>query len=168
MHESAPTEFPTEEDAGHYQVQISALNVSEIAVCIDILKTGNAVDIRSARRDLPRAHLLAVARMQDRIVAVGCIKHERAWYALKTSRNSGVDFPRDILELGYVAVHPDHRRKQLSQRFVEVLLARHKRRLFATTYSDFMKTTLRRAGFVQKGNEWEGRKNQMVSFWERE
>ena len=168
MQQSAPTEVPTEEATGDHQVQICAPNVSEIAVCIDILKTGDAVDIGSATRDLPRAHLIAVVRMQNRIVAVGCIKHERPWYALRTSRNSGVDFPRDILELGYVAVHPDHRRKQLSQRLVGALLARHNRRLFATTHSDFMKTTLGRAGFVQKGNEWEGRNKKMLSFWERE
>lgn len=171
MEKMVPAQVPNKEKAGDYLVQTcapKALSAAEIAVCIDILTTGDAVDVSSAKRDLPRAHLLATARILGQIVAVGSIKHERPWYAAKISRNSGVDFPCKTLELGYVAVHPDHGHKQLSQRLVKALLSQYEQRLFATTYSEYMKITLGRAGFVKKGKEWKSRKKQMLSFWDRE
>lgn len=160
----------SEKTRGTYEVHIytpTELSTKEIARCVEILKMGEAVDITSAERDLPRAHLIALARLRGKIVAVGSIKHERRWYATRIALKSGIDFPRGTLELGYVAVDPIHRKNQLSQRLVRALLIRYEKRLFATTYSDFMKITLSRVGFVRKGKEWLGRKKNTVSFWER-
>jgi hypothetical protein len=145
----------------------ASLTTEEIAECIDVIKQGDAVDLVSAKRELPLATTLAVVRAGGKIVAVGAIKRERQAYALKTARDSGVSFPPETLELGYVAVLPDHRGHRLSGSVVEALLSQHEGRLFATTFNARMKTTLQNAGFIQDGNEWPGRKKQMVSFWKR-
>jgi len=142
------------------------LSAAEISVCADIVVVGDAVDSASARRNLPRARLLAIARTKGQIVGVAAIKHERPWYAAKTSRDSGVDFAKNTLELGYVAVLPAHQNKKLSQRLVKALLAEYTAPLFATTYTEYMKRTLGKAGFANKGKEWQGRRH-MVSFWEK-
>jgi len=56
----------------------------------------------------------------------------------------------------------------LSGRIVQKLLSSNAGALFATTSSERMKKTLAQAGFVQKGSEWEGRKNQQLSLWIKE
>jgi len=144
------------------------LTADEQAACLDILTVGGAVDIASARRSFPRSRLVAIARLQGQIVGVGAIKPERPSYAAKVARDHGVTFPRNTLELGYVAVHPEHRSNGLSGRLAEAMMAQYKERLFATTYTDHMKRTLEKAGFVKKGGEREGRKQNLVSFWEKE
>jgi hypothetical protein len=48
------------------------------------------------------------------------------------------------------------------------MMDQYKQRLFATTYTDHMKRTLEKAGFVKKGGERKGRKQNLVSFWEKE
>jgi hypothetical protein len=146
----------------------SSLTEEEIAQCIDVLKKGDAVDLASAKRELPIASLLAVVRDRAAIVGVGAIKRERPGYAAKTARDSGVSFPLNTLELGYVAVLPDHQGNGLSHMIVDALLSQHQGRLFATTSSERMKKTLTGIGFLNKGNEWPGREKQMVSFWEKE
>jgi hypothetical protein len=50
---------------------------------------------------------------------------------------------------------------------VKALLQQHGGRLYATTYSDYMKSTLTSFGFAKKGREWKGRKY-MLSFWDKE
>jgi hypothetical protein len=140
---------------------------SEITECIAIIKGGEAVDWVSAKRELPLAAAVALAWKDKRIVGVGAIKRERREYAADIAAKSGVDFPSETLELGYVAVAPEHRGHHLSDCLVRALLKQHKGRLFATTYSEYMKDTLIRADFRTGGKEWKGRKF-LLSLWLRE
>jgi hypothetical protein len=55
----------------------------------------------------------------------------------------------------------------LSDCIVRVLLKKASGRLFATTSSPYMKDTLLRFGFVDKGKEWKSKKG-MLSFWQKE
>jgi GNAT superfamily N-acetyltransferase len=156
--------------SGPYAVNLCVpanLSAEEIAECVDVIKKGDAVDLLSAKKELPLAWSVAVVRAGTKIVGVGAIKRQRRTYAEKTARSSGVSFPIETLELGYVAVLPDHRGHKLSSSIVEALLSRHKGRLFATTSNAWMRNTLKNAGFVNEGKEWPGRKKQMVSFWKR-
>jgi hypothetical protein len=144
-----------------------ALESSDFDTCVAIVKTGDAVNWKSAKEELPCATALAIAWKDKQIVGVGAIKRERREYAADIAKKSGVEFPSETLELGYVAVSPDHRGHNLSHCIVRALLNQHTGRLFATTSSDYMKRTLTRFGFVSKGKEWKGRKY-MLSFWDKE
>jgi|GEM_PF-1313678 hypothetical protein len=140
---------------------------SNLAACIAIIKGGEAVDWISAKRELPLATALALAWQHKQIVGVGALKRERREYAADVAAKSGVDFPPETLELGYIAVAPEHRGHHLSDCIVKALLKQHKGQLFATTYSEYMKDTLVRADFRHGGKEWKGRKF-MLSLWLRE
>jgi predicted GNAT family N-acyltransferase len=139
---------------------------AELETCFAIIEQGEAVDVDSMKRDLPRSSVLAVARKDTKIVGVGAIKPVRKGYAAKASRNSRVKFPPETPELGYVAVDEIPRDDGLSYRIVEALLSRNTGRLFATTDAIGMKKPLAKYGFVKKGDEWKGERG-MLSYWER-
>lgn len=170
---------PRAPDKNDYDVKLCApgdLPEPELAACLAIIKAGDAVAVNLEK--LEGAKLLAVARKGDQIVGVGAIKKVpkgyasdkpvRCDYASGIATKSGVPFSADTPELGYVAVHPDHRGKQLSQRLVEALQSKSGKTLFATTSSDAMKRTLIKAGFVQRGREWKGRRQDQLSLWLRQ
>lgn len=142
------------------------LTGKELAACVAVIKKGQAVDWRSALKELPLATAVVIARKGTEIVGIGAVKRERQEYAAKISRNSGVEFPSETLELGYVAVDSDHQGHGLAHRITAALLSQYKGRLFATTYNKRMKRTLETGGFVKKGKGWKGR-SQMLSFWEK-
>jgi predicted N-acetyltransferase YhbS len=98
------------------------LSAAELEKCIALIQDGCAVEVNTMRRDLPNSSLLAVARTGDQIAGVGAIKPVRKPYAAKVSQDSGVEFPPDTLELGYVAVQRDHQNRGLSQRIASVLV----------------------------------------------
>jgi GNAT superfamily N-acetyltransferase len=169
MKDEQMTEITKQDDEGNYDVKnLSAgdLTAIDLAACVAVIKKGEAVDWEWATKELPLATALAIAFMGAQIVGVGAVKRERRKYATGISTKSGVDFPPETLELGYVAVEPEHRRHGMSHRIVKALLSQHAGRLFATTYNDYMKGTLEKAGFVGKGNEWEGRKH-LLSFLDK-
>lgn len=63
-----------------YEVKTHApkeMKASDVAACIAIIKTGHAVNWRSAKDELPRATALAIAWKDDEIVGLGAIKGER-------------------------------------------------------------------------------------------
>ena len=140
------------------------LTEAEMAACIAIVEKGEAVDPELAARGLARAGLLAVARKGKQVVGVGAIKRPRPGYAAKVAKRSGHEFPADTPELGYVAVDPEHRGHRLSLKIVAALLAGHQGPLFATTDCERMKTVLSKVGFLHKGNEWKGKRDQL-SRW---
>src|ERR1700689_1165825 len=89
----------------------SALSQTELADCIALIATGGAVDPASAKRERPCATSVATARKSDTVVGVGAIKRIRCGYASSIAKQSGVNFPSDTPELGYVRIHDDHQRK---------------------------------------------------------
>lgn len=148
-------------------VKAADLSAADQAVCISIIEYGDAVDLESAQRELPKANAVAVVCIENQIVGVGAIKRRRVRYATKISRNADFEFPAATLELGYVAVAPAHRRHGLSHELVAALLAGRDDALFATTSNDKMKRTLLRAGFIQQGQEWDGNHTRL-SLWLRQ
>lgn len=157
-------------DSKDYAVRLTAskdLTAANLAACVDIIKTGDAVDWKSARNELRVATALAVVWKGEQIVGIGAIKRERRQYALGIASKSGVTFPPETLELGYIAISPEHRGHHLSHCIVKGLLKQYRKRVFSTTSSEYMKDTLTNTGFIRKGKEWKGR-TEMLSFWERE
>jgi GNAT superfamily N-acetyltransferase len=146
------------------------LSEAEIKACIELVKKGNAVNPESAAQEIPQALTLAVVRVDNQIVGVGTIKQVRRQYALSVAGKSGVTFPSETPELGYVAVDPGHQTKGFSPRIVNALLTKHEGRLFATTSNTWMKSTLEKTGFVQKGREWKSVRNEdaALSLWLKE
>jgi GNAT superfamily N-acetyltransferase len=147
-------------------VNAGGLTTKIVSECVAIIKTGEAVDWRSAKRELPLASRVVVAYQGSQIAGVGAIKCERRDYAADISKKSGFMFPAETPELGYVAVAPEHQGRGLSFRIAK-LLASHTGPLFATTYEERMMKTLTRVGFFKKGKEWRGRQH-MLSLWFRE
>jgi hypothetical protein len=141
------------------------LTRDELERCIAIIGGGGAVNLRTTKRDLPRSHILAIARFHNGIVGIGAIKPVRKQYATSIAVKSGYFFPAETPELGYVAVDVAHQGHGLSHEITKLLLAEHRGRLFATTDSPPMKKTLSDAGFSQQGKEWEGERG-ALSFWE--
>jgi predicted GNAT family N-acyltransferase len=169
MRDQRGADVPENNDGENYEVkELSSrdLVAKDLAACIAIIKQGDAVDWESAAKELPRATALAIVYKGAQIVGIGAIKRERRTYAARVSNNSGVSFPPETLELGYVAIALDHRGQHLSHRIVSALLSRYSARLFATTYNARMKATLETAGFEKKGKEWKGKKH-MLTFWEK-
>ena len=142
------------------------LTGGELAVCIGIIGKGAAVDLESARRELPRATAVAITRLDGRIVGVGAIKRQRPAYAMSISKRADYAFPTHTLELGYVAVDPPHRGQGLSHALVAALLSGRPDSLFATTSSAQMKNSLSKGGFAYQGREWDG-DNSRLSLWLR-
>lgn len=153
-----------------YDVKIcvpSGLSKAELAECLALIKSGGAVDPASAGREVPKATSVVIARKDNKIVGVGAIKRIRRHYASDKARKSGVNFPPETPELGYIRIHDDHQRKGLSRCMVKALLSGHEGPLFATTSSAPMKKTLLNSGFVLKGCEWEGNSGSQLSLWLR-
>ena len=142
------------------------LSDGDLETCMAIVEDGGAVNRNAMRRDLRCSSLLAIVRAGGQIVGVGAIKPVRIQYAAKVARESGVEFPRDTLELGYVAVRQNHQHSGLSRRIATTLVSGYTSHLFATTDEEWMKRTLSRTGFSKKGQEWTGQRG-MLSFWER-
>lgn len=145
----------------------SKLNHAEIEQCIAVIKEGEAVDVNSARKEIPLGMVAALVREGPQIVGCGFIKRKRSWYANGVIEHSGFEFDPNLHELGYVAVTSTHRGRRLSAALVGLLLATFSERpLFATTSRLEMKKTLERAGFVQRGKEWPNKAgDKMLSLW---
>ncbi len=143
------------------------LDVSDLAACLALIKTGAAVNTNSAAKELPRAIALATARTGEQIAGVGAIKRARLAYASRISTRSKFPFDPHMSELGYVAVASDHQGQKLSPRIVAALLSKHAGPLFATTDNERMKKTLVKAGFSQRGEEWKGSRG-VLTLWIRD
>jgi hypothetical protein len=145
------------------------LSGDQIKRCVKIIECGDAVDPASAARELPLGERVAIATIGAEIVGVGAIKRPRPKYAHDIAIDSGFAFSPDMPELGYVAVECDHRGRGLSHRLVAELLSKHAGPLFATTSSDSMKASLKRAGFAPKGHTWESKRTKAIlSLWIRD
>lgn len=97
----------TEKSSTGYELAHCAprgLTPDELEQCITLIGSGGAVNRNTMKRDLPNATVLAVARCDGKIVAVGAIKPVRKQYAAGIAANSDHAFPDDTPELGYVAV----------------------------------------------------------------
>lgn len=167
MREHAETRTPEYEVTSHAP---GDLTDGELGACIAIVNRGDAVDPESADEELGRSEVIAIARKGADIVGVGAIKRVRTGYASKiaSSMKSGWSFDPNTLEVGYVAVDAQRRKRGLSHRIVAALLSKHQDRLFATTSNEGMKKTLAGAGFVPKGQEWRGQKHNLLSLWIKE
>jgi len=145
---------------------VKDLGKEDLVACLELVARGNAVDVESAKRTLPRALGIAVARKDGKIVGVGTIKPVRKTYATRTAEESKFTFDANTPELGYVAVDPVHRGKGLSSDIAEAL-SKHRGSLFARTSDPKMISALRKAGFEQRGEEWEGQRGDQLSLWIR-
>lgn len=146
----------------------SKIPLRDLSRCIKIVQRGDAVDPDSASVELPRSQILVFALAGGHIVGVGAIKRRRPAYACQIAERSGASFDPNTLELGYVAVEPNHRSRGLSELIVHELLAHHPDPLFATTSSERMKRTLTRLGFAERGGTWPGRNGEQLSLWLKE
>jgi hypothetical protein len=135
-----------------------------------VLKEGDAVNLKKAAGELPKAVMVAIVRDGQEVVGVGAIKQQRPDYAnrIASAKYSGFSFDPKMHELGYVAVLKANRGGQ-SGPIVDALLKTFKGSLWATTFNAKMKSTLKHRGFLQRGKEWTSENGaHQVSLWIRE
>lgn len=117
---------------------------------------------------LKRTRCVALLREAgtDRIIAVATLKQPDAAYRRKTFTKAVVPIAgfEAALELGYVVITDDMRGKKLSGDLVSVIVMNITEPTFATTDSNTMRNNLTRSGFIQQGEQWQG-KNGMLSLW---
>lgn len=142
------------------------LSQAEIKRCVDLVCEGGAVDRVKAANNIPRACVLAVVRSGKTIVGFGAIKRIMRRHTLDVAKSSGYSLDPVTPEVGYIVVHPKHRRKGLSGRILNALVRQHPSVLFATTDDGAMKKTLATAKFARKGLEWDGNRGKL-SLWVR-
>jgi hypothetical protein len=156
--------------ADEYSLTVAAaeeLTAASLGECSRILKEGGAVNVQTAKVEIPIASVVAIARQGDAIVGLGVIKRMRPEYAADKSEKSGVPFDPQTAELGYVAVDKQHRGHGLSFRIADLLLSKDHATLFATTDSERMKSVLRKVGFERRGRQWPGKRG-LLSLWIRD
>jgi hypothetical protein len=144
----------------------NVLSKEEIQACLSVIKEGDAVNLKFAEKELPQAVVVAVKREGQNLVGVGAIKRKRPDYSSKIAKNSGFSFDQNMHELGYVAVKKSHQRQGLSHQITAKLLSTFQGRpIFATTSHEGMKRTLKTAGFIRQGTEWQGKTGNLLSLW---
>lgn len=130
-----------------------------------ILAAGEAVNVASAILELPKAPVLAIARIENTIVGLGAIKRARPRYAQQQMDSAGYDFDPGINELGYIAIAYDWRGHGYSRLIVHKLLERFTGALFSTTDNDAMIHLLSERGFKRCGGGWLGNRGLNLSLW---
>lgn len=136
------------------------------AACLNILRDGNAVDVGSAVRELPRAKVVVVARLAQVIVGIGAIKRVRSRYAAGLAKKARVDLHPPGSEVGYIAVGKEHWGYKLGLRILLELLSGFVGPVYATTDSPKMMEALLKAGFSEIGLAWRGARGDL-SLWVR-
>jgi hypothetical protein len=157
------------QEADKYVVEscdVGHLSEPERTCCLQLIAGGGAVNVTMARRHFPRSAKIAVARKDRDIVGVASIKPIREEYAAGIAEKAKFSFDPKTPELGYAVVDPVHRNHRLSSLMAEEL-AKDGSALFATTSDPKMKSALKGAGFVQRGEEWKGNRGDMISLWIR-
>jgi hypothetical protein len=141
------------------------LSAADLDTAAALVKNGAAVR-GDTKRKLQRATELAAARCRGQVVGVGAIKVKNEDRARNVAQSSQFQFPPETPELGYVAIDDHHKDNGLSFRITAQLLRDKKSAFFATTDDKYMKSTLGKAGFSRKGQEWQGERGQL-SLWIR-
>lgn len=168
MDEQLPVDTRESEIAELQSLEQGNLSPDDLDECISVLEEGRAVDIASARDELPLALVVVVKRINSTIVGVGAIKRQRPPYAARVAASSRHDFDPNMHELGYVAVKRAYGNRGISKELVSALLnASSSRPLWATTLNPFMERTLTGAGFKRCGESWSSQSGEALRLWIR-
>jgi ribosomal protein S18 acetylase RimI-like enzyme len=165
-----------------YAKPANLLDDYEFRSCLELIAEGEAVNTDSATEELRKGRFTGIAKIEGKYVGTGSIKRQRPIYAAGISRKSNYSFDPNLHELGYVAVDPSHRGKNIAQTVVEHLLFAFCKptivasppspdkpipphSLFATTSNEGMKIILERMGFERRGTEWPSVNGDPLSLW---
>ncbi|MGE3341789.1 MAG: hypothetical protein AB7L71_00015 [Vicinamibacterales bacterium] len=144
------------------------LSADDLNECISILEEGKAVNIASARAELPIAPVVVLKRVGGEVVGLGAIKRQRPEYAASKALASRYDFDQNMHEIGYVAVRRAFGQRGFSGQIMAALLSAVSVQPFwATTSNKFMERTLAKAGFEQRGDPWNGNSGNTLRLWIR-
>ena len=145
------------------------LSAEDLNKSLSVLEEGKAVNLASARAELPIAPVVVLKRIDGKVVGLGAIKRQRPDYAADKARASGYDLDPNMHEVGYVAV-----RQAFGER--GVLWADHGCPVVgvaaAAVLGDDIESvygeTLTRAGFDPRGEPWAGASGNVLRLWIRE
>jgi len=159
-----------EDETYHWSGAFSELNPNEQRSVARLVREGGAVEGTEAIiiGRLKRTRKLALLRIKatDRIIGVAALKNPTSSYRAKTFAAAGVPIGgrETALELGYVVIAEDMKRKRFSGGLVDAIAKEIREFTFATTDSNTMRNNLRRSGFAKAGKEWQGKKGKLT-FW---
>lgn len=131
---------------------------------VELVELGGEVDLDALQQNVENARALVFARSNGRVLGIAALKRPKLNYRKKIAAKSGFDLDSDLylFELGYVFVQQEARGSRLSHRLVASALDQTDgRQVFATarTHNIGMLCTMRRAGFLQVGNDYSGRRD---------
>lgn len=131
--------------------------VDERATFVAFVAAAGEVDPVPLAGLIDRARTLIALDDGSAVIATAAIKTPNAGYRTGVFAKAGVPLlaAAHPLELGWVHVHPEHRRQGHAARLVaEALRAAEGSGVYATTRSAAMRTILERVGFVVSGEPY--------------
>lgn len=135
-----------------------------------LVQNGGAIE-GTADQILPRlrrTRMVTILREGENgpVIGVAALKEPSCNYRRNKFAAAGVAIAGfdDAPELGYVVIHANRQRQQLSGGLVELMAQQLSEPTFATTDSNTMRNNLIRSGFTRVGQEWQGNKG-ALSLW---
>lgn len=143
----------------------------DVDIFVELVRSGGAVDEHFVRQGVKRPGAKIVFAWSDgQAIGVAALKIPSDQY--RSGLESGVkaghplaheDYP---YELGYVSVSPDHGKRGIGRKLVDIVLELAEGKgVFATTSNPAMKDgILRPVGFYQTGNVWKNDANETLQL----
>jgi predicted GNAT family N-acyltransferase len=133
---------------------------AELSRFCGIVVEAGEVDPDGLEDRVRKAEILAFLRLDDAIIAVGALKRQRTDYVARVFRKAEAKTfsAKFALELGWVVVIDDHRKKGYSNYVVAALVdTATGQNIYATSITKrfAMHAALLRYGFQRDGVEWE-------------
>ncbi|WP_132953220.1 GNAT family N-acetyltransferase [Rhodovulum bhavnagarense] len=141
----------------------------DVDIFAELVRSGGAVDEYFVRQGVNRPGAkLIFAESDGQAIGVAALKIPSDQY--RSGLESGVKAGQPLLhedypyELGYVSVSPDHGKRGIGRKLVEIALELAEGKgIFATTSNPAMKDgILQQVGFFQVGNVWKNGKNETL------
>src|SRR5258708_33668658 len=131
-----------------------AFDKQQQAAFIELVKSGDEVDERTLRRNVPQAKRLAFLWLDNVLSGVAALKNPQNSYREGFLEKSGVAVEEQAFpfELGYVVITKSAQGQGYSRKLIAALLADFRHcGIFATSHTtnEFMHRTLARFGFEQ-------------------
>lgn len=143
------------------------LTPDQVDEYLDFLKQGGAIKhFKTARERLQSALVVVTLRTEIHLIGMGAIKSRLPEYNEKISERSGFILSPHLRELGYIVVEKQHRGRGFSKEIVRRLLD-FDDHVFATTSNYAMSRVFHTFGFIQRGEEWQGKEGDTLTLWVR-
>lgn len=141
------------------------LTDAELDQCLTVIRAGEAIRLPNTATLRHQCQLIATARDEAAIIGIYAIKRARPAIARWIMTNAAAKFNPTTPELGYAAIAPTHRGRDLSTILRATIMAAHHGPLYAVTSHPASIHGLGRAGFTQIGQPWRGQRGDSLRLF---